>query len=80
MMVESQEHRDLTARQKEIAWYISRGRTNQQIADELALSVRTVGDHVSNILHKLDFNSRTEIAVWVARNKIKPGEDKRRSN
>lgn len=80
MMNESQDHRGLTARQKEIAWNISRGKTNREIAGELGLSTRTVEDHVSGILRKLDFSSRAEIAAWVARNKIKLEDSQRLSD
>jgi DNA-binding CsgD family transcriptional regulator len=57
----------LTPRQREVAWHVAQGKTNKVIAEELVLSVRTVEDHVSNILSQLDFDSRTEIAAWVVK-------------
>lgn len=39
---------------------VSEGKSNQTIADELFISVHTVKKHVSNILKKLNLNSRTE--------------------
>ena len=41
----------LTEREREILQMIARGRTNNDIAQELALSSKTVGNYVSNILH-----------------------------
>jgi non-specific serine/threonine protein kinase len=47
-----------------VAALIARGRSNQQIASELVLSERTIEGHVGNILSKLGFASRAQIAVW----------------
>jgi DNA-binding NarL/FixJ family response regulator len=44
---------------------LSRGLTNQQIADELFISVRTAETHVKRILSKLGLRSRTQVARWV---------------
>jgi DNA-binding CsgD family transcriptional regulator/tetratricopeptide (TPR) repeat protein len=48
----------LTAREGEILALLSDGRTNRQIAEELFISERTVGVHVSRILHKLGVPNR----------------------
>jgi DNA-binding NarL/FixJ family response regulator len=42
------------------------GRSNREIAGELVLSSRTVGNHVQHILTKLGFANRSQIAAWVA--------------
>jgi non-specific serine/threonine protein kinase len=55
----------LTARERDVAAKIALGRTNREIADALYLSERTVETHVRNILGKLDFTSRAQIAAWV---------------
>ncbi len=55
----------LTPREREIAGLVSNGLTNQQIADSLFLSVRTVETHVDRILGKLGFHNRTRLASWV---------------
>jgi predicted ATPase/DNA-binding CsgD family transcriptional regulator len=55
----------LTLREREIAGLVSKGLTNQQIADSLFLSVRTVETHVDHILRKLGFHNRTRLASWV---------------
>ncbi|MCL5995719.1 MAG: AAA family ATPase [Chloroflexi bacterium] len=54
----------LTAREREVAALIAQGRTSREIADLLVLSERTVEVHVSNILGKLNFTSRAQIAAW----------------
>ncbi|MFN8421775.1 MAG: LuxR C-terminal-related transcriptional regulator [Anaerolineae bacterium] len=54
----------LTGREREIAMLIAEGNSNRAIADALILSERTVAKHVENILSKLDFSSRAQIAAW----------------
>jgi predicted ATPase/DNA-binding CsgD family transcriptional regulator/Tfp pilus assembly protein PilF len=57
----------LTPREREIAAMIARGLTNRGIADELVISQATVARHVANILIKLGFSSRAQVAAWMAR-------------
>jgi predicted ATPase/DNA-binding CsgD family transcriptional regulator/Tfp pilus assembly protein PilF len=57
----------LTAREYEIVLLIARGLTNNQIADELVISPKTAARHVANILSKLGFSSRTQVASWAVR-------------
>lgn len=59
-------HGGLTAREREVAALIAEGRTNREIAAELVLSERTVEKHVENVMHKLDFTTRAQVAVWAA--------------
>jgi non-specific serine/threonine protein kinase len=54
----------LSHREREIAGLVGTGRTNRQIADDLALSSRTVETHVHNILGKLGLSSRAQIVIW----------------
>ncbi|HEU5098013.1 MAG TPA: AAA family ATPase [Roseiflexaceae bacterium] len=54
----------LTAREREVAALIARGKTSREIAELLVVSERTAEVHVSNILGKLGFTSRAQIAVW----------------
>jgi len=56
----------LTRREQEIAHLVGRGLTNRRIALELSISERTVHSHLRNILKKLGFRSRAQIAAWVA--------------
>jgi non-specific serine/threonine protein kinase len=55
----------LSDKQRAVAELIAGGKTDKQIASVLFLSPRTVQSHVSAILRKLGFTSRTEIAAWV---------------
>jgi DNA-binding CsgD family transcriptional regulator/Tfp pilus assembly protein PilF len=55
----------LTAREREVARLVAQGKTSREIADLLVLSERTAEGHVSNILGKLGFTSRAQIAAWV---------------
>ena len=55
----------LTPREREVAGFLSQGKSNREIAEALVLSERTVENHVGNILNKLGFDSRAQIAVWV---------------
>ncbi len=54
----------LTAREREVAALIAQGMSNRTIAQELVVSERTVDTHVANILAKLGFTSRAQIAAW----------------
>ncbi|MEU3617934.1 LuxR C-terminal-related transcriptional regulator [Streptomyces sp. NPDC006872] len=54
----------LTRREREVAALVAQGKSNRQIAAELVLSPLTVDSHVKNILAKLGFGSRTQIAAW----------------
>lgn len=54
----------LTAREQETARLVAQGRSNREIADTLFIGERTVETHVSNILSKLGFTSRAQIAAW----------------
>ena len=54
---------DLTRREREVLALLAKGRTNQEIADELFISRNTAGVHVSNILGKLGVSGRVEAAT-----------------
>jgi predicted ATPase/DNA-binding CsgD family transcriptional regulator/tetratricopeptide (TPR) repeat protein len=55
----------LTAREREIAGLIAGGRSNKAIAAELVISPATVARHVANIMAKLGFRNRAQIAAWI---------------
>ena len=56
----------LTQREHQIATLVASGRSNKAIAGELSISPTTAARHVANIMAKLGFNSRTQIAAWIA--------------
>ena len=58
----------LTPREREITALIAQGYSNKGIADELVISPATSARHVANILSKLGFTSRAQIAAWAAGN------------
>jgi predicted ATPase/DNA-binding CsgD family transcriptional regulator len=67
----------LTAREREIAALVARGQTNREIATTLVISERTADAHVQNILNKLGFSSRAQIAAWAAERglRVDPGTE-----
>jgi predicted ATPase/DNA-binding NarL/FixJ family response regulator len=65
-------HGTLTAREREVAALVTSGLTNKAIADELVISQATAARHVTNILAKLGFSSRTQIAAWAADQQLGP--------
>jgi ATP/maltotriose-dependent transcriptional regulator MalT len=54
----------LTSREREVAALIAQGKSNRAIAEVLVVSERTAETHVGNILYKLGFSSRAQIAAW----------------
>src|SRR5262249_3106252 len=56
----------LARRELEVAQLVADGLTNRQIGARLFISERTVENHVRNILNKMGFDSRTQLAGWMA--------------
>jgi DNA-binding CsgD family transcriptional regulator len=54
---------DLRPREREVLELMVAGLRNREIADRLFITIRTVKFHVSNILHKLDVQSRVDVIV-----------------
>ncbi|WP_409296193.1 response regulator [Peribacillus sp. SCS-26] len=63
-------HEQLTAREKEILLLMTHGKTNQDIADELFIALKTVKVHVSSILSKLDVQDRTQAVIYAFKHHI----------
>lgn len=55
----------LTKREQEIAELVARGMSNRDIAAALVIGRRTVESHIENILAKLGFTSRAQVASWL---------------
>jgi DNA-binding CsgD family transcriptional regulator/pimeloyl-ACP methyl ester carboxylesterase len=58
----------LSTREEEVLRLIARGLSNQQIADELVLSVRTVERHINHIYEKLGVHSKAQATAYALRN------------
>ena len=54
---------ELSDREREVLTLIAQGRSNQQIAEQLYLSLKTVRNHVSNIFGKLQVVDRAQAAL-----------------
>jgi len=55
---------ELTPRECEVVVLIAQGKSNRAIAQALVISEKTAERHVANILSKLGFHSRTQVAAW----------------
>ncbi|MXQ53108.1 response regulator [Shimazuella alba] len=63
-------HESLTAREMEVLQLIADGNTNQEIADKLYITVKTVKTHITNLLSKLELDDRTQAAIYAYRNHL----------
>ncbi|AIY06481.1 transcriptional regulator, LuxR family [Planococcus sp. PAMC 21323] len=63
-------HEELTEREMEILLLLARGLTNQEVADQLFIAVKTVKTHVSNILAKLEVHDRTQAVIYAFQHKL----------
>ncbi|MER7278290.1 response regulator transcription factor [Dactylosporangium sp. NPDC000244] len=64
----------LTEREEQVLARVARGRTNNEIADELFVTLSTVKSHVTALMLKLGVRNRVEIAMWAYEtNRVRPG-------
>lgn len=63
-------HQSLTKREMEILKLMSEGKTNQQISEELYITIKTVKTHVSHILAKLEVEDRTQAVIYALKEKL----------
>lgn len=63
---------ELTPRELEVLTLIARGKSNHEIAVELAIGERTVKTHVSNVLSKLHLEDRTQAAIYALQKRLVP--------
>lgn len=61
---------DLTEREMDVLRLVVQGKSNQQIADDMVITLATVKAHVSNILDKMQVSSRSEAIAYAIKNKI----------
>jgi DNA-binding NarL/FixJ family response regulator len=54
----------LTDREEQVLAAVARGRTNNEIADELHITLSTVKSHITSLMIKLRARNRVEIAMW----------------
>ena len=54
----------LTPREEQVLKTVARGRSNQEIAEELHISLSTVKTHLASLMQKLHARNRVEIALW----------------
>ncbi|MFF1697572.1 response regulator [Streptomyces sp. NPDC058257] len=74
---EQQEAAGLSARETEIASLVAVGRTNQEIAEELFLSLSSVKTYLARIQVKVESRNRVEIAAWAWENGVVTSRDPR---
>lgn len=63
-------HDQLTDREMEILMLVAQGKTNQEIADQLFIALKTVKVHVSNVLGKLEVQDRTQAVIYAFKNDL----------
>lgn len=62
----------LTPAEEKVFWEVIQGYTNKQIGDRLFVSPRTVQTHLSNILSKLNLESRSQLIRYAFENGYRP--------
>ena len=65
----------LTQREVEVIRLVATGKTDREIAEELIISVNTVGNHVRSILNKTNAANRTEATAYAVRRGLAGDED-----
>jgi DNA-binding NarL/FixJ family response regulator len=67
----------LTARELDVVRLVARGRTNEELAAELHVSLSTVKTHLGSVQRKLAARNRVEIAAWAWENGVCTGQGAR---
>ncbi len=74
--INQQKHRkpelydELSKREMEVLKILAQGLSNQEIADQLFISLKTVKTHVSNIFNKLEVSDRTQATIYAIQHKL----------
>lgn len=61
---------DLTKREEEVLALVASGKSNQEVADDLFISIKTVDTHKSHILDKLGLKNTAELVKYAIKNKL----------
>jgi DNA-binding NarL/FixJ family response regulator len=61
----TQKWESLSIREQDLLQHLARGKDNKTIAKSLNIKLKTVEFHITNILKKLNMNSRDEVIVWL---------------
>ena len=68
---------DLTTKEEDVLRLVAGGSTNKEIASSLNISDNTVKYHLRNIMEKLHFKNRAQIAVYATKRGIEPEQPKK---
>ena len=68
---------DLTTKEEEVLRLVAGGSTNKEIASILSISENTVKYHLRNIMEKLHFKNRSQMAVYATKRGIEPEANKK---
>jgi len=60
----------LSKREAEVLAYIARGLTKKQMAERMHISIKTVDNHASSLMRKLDIHNRVELARFAIRERL----------
>lgn len=63
-------HDGLTERELEVLLLMAKGKSNQEIADDLFIGIKTVKTHVSNVLSKLEVHDRTQAVIYAFKHEL----------
>lgn len=69
-LLDASAFRNLSQRELEVLFHLSQGKSNREIGDALALSEKTIRNHISNLLNKLGMSNRIELATYAVRHRI----------
>ncbi len=61
---------DLTKREQEVLALVASGKSNQEVADDLFISIKTVDTHKNHILDKLGLKNTAELVKYAIKNKL----------
>jgi two-component system response regulator DevR len=69
-LIDASAFRRLSRRELEVLHLVSQGKSNREIAETLAVSEKTVRNHVSSLLEKLNLSNRVELATYAVRHHL----------